>query len=218
MISALQRHLSDIYQLEPGYDVSDFLVTDPMLAKLLGGEALIPDTDESVLLAEDDEGMALSVYLDSRMLGRLDQHDPLQALKASSLNDLWTVLEGISHFNYLVWSAGHDRAVTLLELEIQAEVDKFISTWLMAQDQDECEFANRLHGWLFDRVRFKPELNETEQERYKTANDYAARYCHGLMQRFRDNCNKTMRELRHFYRLTQTDKISHIHSQTYASP
>ena len=216
MLSALQKHLADIYQVEPGYDVSDFLVTDPTLATMLGGNSLIRNTDESVLLAQDDDGIALSVYLDSQMLGRLDRDNPMRALKTSGLNDLWTVLEGISHFNYLVWSAGRDRPVTLLELEMQAEVDKFISTWLMAQNQDECELANRLHGWLFGRVRFKPELSEDEHERYKTANDYAARFCYGLVQRLHDDCNKTLYELRHFYRLTQTNKISHIHSQSYA--
>ncbi len=46
MLSDLQRHLSSIYQVEPGYDVSDFLVTDPTLAKMLGGDSLIPNTDE----------------------------------------------------------------------------------------------------------------------------------------------------------------------------
>ena len=141
----------------------------------------------------------------------------MQALKASRLNDLWTVLEGISHFNYLVWSAGRDRSVTLLELEMQAEVDKFISTWLIAQEQDECEFADRLHGWLFDKVRFRPELSEDEHERYKTANDYAARFCHGLMQRLLQDCDGTINELRRFYRLKQSDKISHIHTQAYAA-
>ncbi len=216
MLSELQKHLSNIYEVEPGYDVSDFLVTDPALARMLSGNALIPDTDETVLLVEDDEGMALSVYLDSQMLGRLGQDNPMQTLKASCLNDLWTVLEGISHFNYLVWSAAQDRSVTLLELEMQAEVDKFISTWLIARDQVECEFADRLHGWLLDKIRFRPELNEDEHERYKTANDYAARFCHGLLQRLHHDCNRALRELRRFYRLKQSDKISHIHSQAYA--
>jgi hypothetical protein len=216
MLSDLQKHLSSIYNVEPGYDVNDFLITDLTLAKMLGGEALIPNTDESVLLAEDAQGIALSVYLDSQMLGRLGQDNPMQSLQASRLNDLWTVLEGISHFNYLVWSAGQDRSVTLLELEMQAEVDKFISTWLMAQNQDECKFADRLHGWLFDNVRFRPELSEDEHERYKTANDYAARFCHGLVQRLLHDCDGTLNELRRFYRLTQSDKISHIHSKTHA--
>ncbi|MFQ5548837.1 MAG: hypothetical protein ACE5FV_11125 [Woeseia sp.] len=215
MLSDLQKHLSDIYQVEPGYDVRDFLITDPGVARMLGGESLTANTEESVLLTQDGDGVALSVYLDSQMLGRLDRDNPMQALKASALNDLWTVVEGISHFNYLVWSAGRDKAVTLLELEMQAEVDKFISTWLMAEDQDRRDFADKLHGWLFDRVRFKPELTDHEHERYKTANDYAARFCHGLMQRLREDCNKTFTELRCFYRLTQTGKISHIHSQAY---
>lgn len=216
MLSALQKHLSDIYQVEPGYDVKDFLVTDPGIAGLLGGETLIPNTDETVLIVQDDEGVALSVYLDSQMLGRLDRDNPMEALKAARLNDLWTVLEGISHFNYLVWSAALDKSVTLLELEMQAEIDKFVGTWLMAQDQDECDFANRLHGWLFERIRFRPELSEDEHARYKTANDYAGRFCHGLVQRLRADCDKTLHELRRFYRLTQTDKISHIHTQSYA--
>ncbi len=33
MFSALQKELSDIYQVESGYDVSDFLVTDPTRTK-----------------------------------------------------------------------------------------------------------------------------------------------------------------------------------------
>jgi hypothetical protein len=217
MLSALQQHLADIYQVDPGYDVSDFLVTDPTLAKMLGGKSLSGNTDESVLVAEDDEGLAMSVFLDGQMLGRLDRDNPMLALKASRLNDLWTVLEGISHFNYLAWSAGRDRSVTLLELEMQAEVDKFISTWLMALNQDGCKFANRLHGWLFDKVSFKAELSEDQHERYKTANDYAARFCHGLVKRWRDDRDKALYELRRFYRLTQADKISHIHSQAYAA-
>lgn len=217
MLADLQKQLSDIYQVEPGYDVRDFLITDPTLARILGGAALIPNTQESVLVAVDEAGVALSVYLDSRMLGRLDRDNPLQTLKASRLNDLWTVLEGISHFNYLVWSARRDRSVTLLELEMQAEVDKFISTWLIAQDQQEHEFAARLHGWLFDSTRLRPELRADEYERYWVANNYAARFCHGLTQRLRNDCESTLSELRRFYRLTQPDKISHIHSAAYHS-
>ncbi len=33
MLSALQKHLCDIYQVDSGYDVSDFLVTDPTRTK-----------------------------------------------------------------------------------------------------------------------------------------------------------------------------------------
>ena len=74
------------------------------------------------------------------MLGRLDSADPLNSLEASQLDDLWKVLEGISHFNYLVLRAADDRSVTLLELELQAEVDKFVGTYLLLLEQGVCFF------------------------------------------------------------------------------
>lgn len=216
MLTGLQKYLSDIYQVDAGFEITDFLITDPGLAKVLGYGALVPDTDESVLLCQDDEGLALSVYLDEGMLARLRRDNPLECLRTRQLDDLCKVLEGISHFNYLVWSAQQDKSVTLLELEMQAEVDKFVSTWLLALDQKEYEFANSLHRWLFEEVRYNPNLSQEQLERYRAANDYAARYCHGLAKRLDRDSDTGLDELRHFYRLSQQAKISHIHSQAYA--
>ena len=216
MLSQLQAHLKDMYRVDPGYDVNDFLITDPLIARILGAESLIPDTEESVLLQEDEDGLALSVFLDDAVLSRLKDANPFQKLHANQLNDLWTVLEGISHFNYIAWRARKNHRVSLLELEMQAEVDKFVSTFLLALDQEDGEIAVRLHGWLFDNVRFNPALNEDQRERYNTANNYAARFCDGLRKRLSRNSGKGLHELRHFYRLSQRDKISHIHSQSYA--
>ncbi len=215
MLSQLQEHLSSIYRADPGYDVCDFLITDPMLARILGQDSMIPRTEESVLLRQDEEGLALSVFLDNEILSRLEDANPLQDLKASQLNDLWTVLEGISHFNYIAWRARKNHSVSLLELEMQGEVDKFVSTFLMALDQDDGNLAGRLHGWLFDDVRFNPLMSRDQHQRYATANSYAARFCHGLRMRLARDNRQGLRELRHFYRLSQRDKISHIHAQSH---
>ena len=85
MLSQLQAHLTNIYRVDPGYDVSDFLITDPLIAKMLAGSSLIPDADESVLVQEDELGLALSVYLDSEVLERLQADNPMQGLRASQL-------------------------------------------------------------------------------------------------------------------------------------
>lgn len=217
MLKELQQHLTDIYRVDPGHNVADFVITDPKLAQLLGGAALIPDTDETVLMVEDEDGISLSLYLDEEMLARLDSEDPLENLRPGQLNDLWTVVEGISHFNYIAWSAQLERPVTLLELEMQAEVDKFVSTWMMALRQDDGALAERMHGWLFDDVSFNPRLSSTQCARYQAANSYAARFCHGLRRRLSTNNDKGLDELRHFYRLSQTAKISHIHAQAWAN-
>ncbi|MDX1405164.1 MAG: hypothetical protein R3192_11525 [Woeseiaceae bacterium] len=206
--------MSSIYRADPGYDVTDFLITDPALAKILGQESMIPKAEETVLLKQDDDGLALSLFLDNDMLSRLNGSDPLKDLKANQLDDLWTVLEGISHFNYIAWRARKNRSMSLLELEMQAEVDKFVSTFLMALEQDDAELATRLHGWLFDEVSFNPRLSKDQLERYAIANNYAARFCHGLIDRLSRNSYSALSELRHFYRLSQGDKISHIHAHS----
>lgn len=215
MLAGLQKHLTDIYQADAGFEIADYLVTDPALAKLLGGSALVAETDESVLVCQEDDGLALSVYLDERMLARLDRDNPLEGLRIEHLDDLCKVIEGISHFNYLVWRALQDKSVTLLELEMQAEVDKFVGTWLLALEQEDHDFARSLHGRLFDDVRYNPNLGRDQLERYRAANDYAARFCHGLAKRLDPDSVAGLDELRYFYRLSQQAKISHINCKAY---
>ncbi len=125
------------------------------------------------------------------------------------------MLEGISHFNYITWCAGRDKSVTHFELEMQAEVDKFVSTWLLARAQKDCNLADRIHGWLFENIDFKPELDNDQRERYRAASDFAARFCHGLRKRLLRNNSQGLSELRHFYRLTLPEKVSHIHTQSW---
>ena len=213
MLAALQRQLSDIYQAGTGHDVRDYLVTDPTVARCIGQDAMLADSSETLLMAEDEEGLALSLFLDSELIERLETADPLTRLRAHQLEDLWLVLEGISHFNCVVWRAARDRSVSLLELELQAEIDKFVATALLAIDQGRQNLMKRLHGWLFDEVRFRDDLDDEQLARYRAANDYAARFCHTLRERLLCNGDDVLPELRRFYRLPMTDKVSHIHAR-----
>ena len=214
MIDRLQQHLSDIYQVSGLHDVRDYLITDPRLAQCLGAGSMLADTTESLLMSEDDEGLALSLFLDGELLSRLESADPLSRLRANQLDDLWKVLEGVSHFNCVVWKASRDRNVSLLELELQAEIDKFVGTTLLALGQGRTEMLDHLHGWLFDEVSFHVELDDEQLARYRAANDYAARFCHALRGRLVKDGDAVLSELRRFFRLPMTDKISHIHSRT----
>ncbi|MDH3531786.1 MAG: hypothetical protein OEO82_02595 [Gammaproteobacteria bacterium] len=216
MLAELQRHLSDIYQVDRAYDVRDYVITDPTLAKFIGRDAMLTNTDETLLVSQDCDGLALSLYLDSDMLGRLESSNPLRCLRADQLDDLWKVLEGISHFNYVVWKATQDRTVTLLELELQGEVDKYVSTMLLASDQADRQLLDALHGWLFDNVSFHDELDAEQLARYRSANDYAARFCHRLRQQLIEDDQTALSELRQFYRLQLSDKISHIHTRAWS--
>ena len=217
MLAELQQQLSDIYQVGRLYDVRDYVITDPILAKRLGRDAMLANTYATLLLSQDDDGLALSLFIDGAMLERVESTNPLACLQAESLDDLWKVLEGISHFNCVVWKAAQDRTVTLLELELQGEIDKFVSTMLLAIEQADTSLLNGMHSWLFDNVRFHDGLDDEQLRRYRSANDYAARYCHRIRQQLIDDNSLALTELRYFYRLQMSDKISHIHSQAWAS-
>ena len=210
MLAELQSYIADIYDADCGHQLQDFLITDRALANDLGRRTLPANIEESVLVAEDSDGIVLSVFLDEALLARLDNADPMKSLRADELADLAVVLEGISHFNYIGWCAGNDKMVTLLELELQAEIDKFVATAMLAREQQDYSLLRNLHKLLFDDFEYQPSLNRSERERYEVANSYAARFCRQLLDRLsRDRDNEQLRE---FYRLTQPDKISYIHT------
>jgi len=216
MLAELQRQLSDIYQVDRACDVRDYLITDPALAKFIGQDAMLSNTHETLLLSEDNDGLALSLFLDGEMLERLESARPLDCLRTELLDDLWKVLEGISHFNCLVWKATQNRTVTLLELELQGEIDKYVSTMLIALGQTDNALVRGLHGWLFDNVSFHGDLNGEQLQRYRSANSYAARFCHGLQRQLIDDGRLALAELRQFYRLQLPEKISHIHTLAWS--
>jgi hypothetical protein len=188
--------------------VSDFLITDPELVRALdcGGRKV----DEKLLIAEADGEADVALYLELELLERLDRHDPLKKLDGGNLGDFWAALEGVSHFTYYAWNAARDKVVSLFELELQAEVDKFVTTGMLLRAQTGRE-ANGLHGWLFDSPTLAAELDEHERERYRRANRYAARYCRRLVRTLGgEDESAAQRELRHFYRLSQSSKVAHI--------
>ena len=215
MLARLQQQLVDTYQADPGYDVQDFLITDPQLARAIGGDKLLANSGETLLLCEEDGGLSLSLFLEKEVLARLETTDPTTALHPGQLDDLCKVIEGLSHFNYVVWRASRDRSMSLLELELQAEVDKYVSTMQLAMDQQDSELINDLHGHLFDDVQFHEDLDAEQAERYRAANEFAARFCRGLRRRLLHGDDGALPELRQFFRLPFSEKISHINSATW---
>jgi hypothetical protein len=205
LLPKLESMLHELYALDVGYAVSDFLITDAVLAGLLdvGGR----EVDEKLLIAEADGEADVALYLEQELLDRLAHHDPLRRLDRENLADFWSALEGVSHFIYYAWNAARDKSVSLFELELQAEVDKFVTTGMLLREQTGRE-PSGLHGWLFDSPTLAAELDHAERERYRRANRYAAKYCSRLSPAA--DGTAIQRDLRHFYRLSQASKLAHI--------
>jgi hypothetical protein len=211
LLSGFQTLLRNFYALDLEYEVDDFLTTDETLARALdsGGREL----DEKLLIAEASGEAEVSLYIEPRLLERLERSDPLNRLDAGNLEDFWTVLEGVSHFTYYAWNAQREKSVTLLEMELQAEVDKYVATTLLLLRQGHRQ-PRGLHHWLFELPRLDERLEGAERDRYRSANHYASKYCRKLARAIAEEpvAEAVKPELRRFYRLSQTSKIEHIES------
>ncbi|NIW24485.1 MAG: hypothetical protein GWN29_07910 [Gammaproteobacteria bacterium] len=203
--------LSELYALDVAYDVDDFLVTDGRFADALDVDGR--RIDEKLLIVEDRGEASIALYVDEQVVERLRKSDPARALHRDNLEDFWTALEGVSHFLYYVWNAALEKSVTLMEMELQAEVDKFIGTALLLRRQGERLPAN-LHRCLFGAPSFDTRLNAEELVRYQSANRYAGKYCWKLAPRLATapGPDALREELCYFYRLAQPGKIEHIES------
>ena len=170
-----------------------------------------------MIVAEPADGgdeLGLSLYLDPALLARLTRADPLVRLHAGNVADWCTALEGVSHFLYLAWNAGHDKPVSLLELEMQAEVDKYVASYWLLRRQFPQHFPAELRRVLFARTRVDPQAAAAGRgELYREASRYADKFCARLEQLLSRNRaassgteGAVLAELRRFYRLTHARK------------
>ena len=155
----------------------------------------LADGEREALLLRESEGeleMALVVPATTPAAAVLNE------------NDGWLQLaEGVSHFVYVANRARQELPSTQLELELQAEVDKFVLLVLEQVPYDRGE-AFEVHSRLFERVTYLHEAGTELGDRYRTANDLAARFVRRLMAHGHET---THAALRRFYRAGQAEKI-----------
>jgi hypothetical protein len=214
LLRRMQTLLAKLYDAPVHEDVQDFLLSDRHRLHEAVGEQAECAADEQVYVVEEEQGVRVGLFLDRGVLERLERRDPLDALDDANLPDFCTALEGVSHFHYLVWSLARGRNVSLLELELQAEVDKYATAVALMTRQQSGRFPEALHARLFHAVSFLPQLDDVSRRRYQEANRHAARFCRSLEERFlrvrRQRPELWLVELRRFFRRGHQEKIRQL--------
>ncbi|MBM5812419.1 MAG: hypothetical protein FJ191_10720 [Gammaproteobacteria bacterium] len=209
-LGRLEELLRGVYDLELDCRVEDFVVTD---RGLLPAACRGAPGDEQLVVAAGDDELGLALFLDPALLRRLQARDPSDGLTQDNVADCWAALEGISHFLCVAHHAAHDREVSLLTLELQAEVDKYVGSLLLLRRHDPRRFPAELHTLLFRKARIDPLLAGTREPLYRRASGYAARFCALLepaLRRGRAGAHGAFAQLRRFYRMSDTAKLRHI--------
>jgi hypothetical protein len=208
MLQDLYQQLAELYELEAPHNIGDFLITDPALAAALQTGAM-HRARECVLVRQGGRQLDIALFLDQSVVANLKPENPVSELNRSEINDYWLAIEGISHFLYLTWRGAYRRSMTQLEMELQAEIDKYLCSCLSLSDGQREQWLSQLHHVLFEQTTI--DAAQPERERYVTANRYAARYCQALRPQLQHGMTVGLaNELRRFYRLSQHEKLRRI--------
>jgi hypothetical protein len=165
-------------------------------------EAFIEPTDggrETLLVCERDGELEMALCLPRAVV---------DGARAPTLDELCQAIEGVSHFLYLAERARRELPATQLELELQAEVDKYVLL-SHAGARFHPARAARVRAWLFERVSYLHAEHTERGARYRMANHLAARFARRLEAIFLwHGRHEPMRDaLRRFYGAGQTEKI-----------
>ena len=208
ILSYLQASFEDLYALDTCPDVRDFLVDEEIRDEIPGHVKGLP---EQFFISQNDEGMELALYIEPSIIDSLAHDDPRQSLHIGNLENFWIAAEGVSHFIFLIWRAQRGRPVSHLELELQAEVDKFVRGWTLLVEQGAAmdESAAALNRALFRRYALRDDVPEEQADTYHRASKAAERFCMQLGRDFsrRHNLDAMRHRVRDFYRLGLSEKM-----------
>jgi len=205
-LGRVQRGLEALYRVDTGVAVTDYVVGRELRDSLVSTRR----PREQLLVCEADGEMALALFIDPDVLANLTSHDPGRRLSEHNFGDFLLAVEGVSHFIYAICCARAERPVSQLELELQAEVDKYVTCLLITEP--EATVSAALRRRLFGDAAYDPDLDHEEHARYRAANDNAQRYTTWLEQAFvvPRKIPEMLAELRRFYRLGLAAKLGTI--------
>ena len=183
----LQQQIEAIYQLEPTPPIVPFVRVEQ------------GDTREQLIVRQSADSLELIVMLPEASVEAL-----LAPGGVENMDAYLGAIEGISHFIHLAERVRTRLPTTLLELELQAEVDKFAILTDGSADLPATELQS-LHRRLYEDVRYLHPSATERGQRYRLANGLAAKLWSHLINEGPSAANRGI--LRRFYRASQAEKI-----------
>jgi len=220
MIQTIQQNLMDIYALPESGDIRQFLIGSEILLQFTKEDRLDPEISEKILLKlNKDASIDIGLFLREDIFKNLKENCPKKGLDEKNFPDFCALVEGVSHFLFLHFRNHHTLPLSALELEIQGELDKFITCFIYRyhhenKGENPARTAEKIHHLLFQQFHFRTHINENEKERYQIASHWGAKLCHHIKDRFlvqKPDWQGLFSFLRRFYRQGLDAKQFSIH-------
>lgn len=208
ILEAIAQELAALYHLEDCPPITPFLVGHQ---KFTAYCHIHPHLDtrcrETLLIEADREGLQVGLYVAPSILHTIEAVDPRTTLHRGNIDAACAAIEGVSHLLCFLWKTTRDIPCSLLELELQAEIDKYLlcAAWLRRQG----ESATLLLARLFQDYRLLGDLTPEAAWRYRRASYLAEQFCAVLEHEYqrRHRLGDLRSVARQFYRLSHWQKL-----------
>lgn len=184
ILKQLLNHLEMVHPYQLAGELPCFLIDDEIRQKLQGANR---DLDEQLFIQESQDALDVALYIAPRIVRHLENDPPTQRLHAGNLDAFCVALEGLSHLVFLSWRTATSWPVSALEIELQAEIDKFVlGLWLLLQQGAEpLDASKKLLSALFENYQLSQGVLAEEKQRYIEASQLAAKICYALIKKCR---------------------------------
>lgn len=188
LLQSVQGLLERTYGMRTGLDAAHFVIGDRGYRRFFleatsavgwGG----PELGARTLVRETDDGLRAAIYFPDRMIERLEEHPPQHGLRETNVDAFAAMVEELDHLLCIAEAARHLRPVSLLELELHADVSKalVLARFLAGSEPRPLDAGRRtwLRYHLFHKGEWAGET-EAERARYREAARLALRLLDAL--------------------------------------
>jgi hypothetical protein len=199
------------YDIAPGIeDYASYVIGDDgyrrrWMAQL---EAVEPHSAR-MLVRENGRDLHAAIYYPNELICELEQEPPQHGLSEKNVDAFATFVEELDHLLLLAWRRLQRRPVSQFELELQANVTKYLvlQRFLSANGRLDESKRQWLHHHLFEKAEFSDE-NVKIRRRYEEASRSAVKFLRTLPVL----ATSRIRLLRRFYAANSGGKLELISS------
>lgn len=209
-IRRIDRAIKKLNELDHGHRAEDYLLNKEL------GKGDVPRSG-ALFIRQDCEtegdSLALGIFFSTEVATELGGFARwrMDSLTLPQKRALAVASEEVSHFHYLLRQVSSGREVSLLEMELQGEVDAFLLSFFATSETGREEEAfDRAFLQAFDAFHLADGLSAAERERYLEANHTARRFLLKLKDELLhpETRQLALKRIRRFYRLGLSEKLS----------
>ncbi len=218
LIKELQRKIEKTYALDTGItNIEQYIVGDRGYKELYAKEEIRTVVNSHsgarVLIRDTGDALKVSIYYPDVLIRDLEDNDPRLGIHDENIDLCASFVEELDHFLFIAQNYKLNRPFSLLELELQANVTKYlVLKYFIALQKKSLKLSKFDKEYIRYHLFYKRKYNiedTSEKKRYEDAGTFGMLYTKHIDLLSHED---RLRDLRQFSRMSCSSKIRHIQS------